>query len=76
MFARLFARWGTKTLQREVKRLQTALEDSQAEREALQRVIRVRDAEIDSLAAVIARDRERVKAETASAARQSAITGD
>ena len=76
MFGRLFARWGTKALQREVKRLQCALEDSGAEMEALKRVIRIRDAEIDSLAAVIARDRERVKAETANAARQSALSGE
>lgn len=73
MLGRIIACWGTKTLQREVKRLQASLDDAQAEKEALQRMIRVRDAEIDSLAAVIARDRERVKAETANAARQSAM---
>jgi hypothetical protein len=72
MISRLFARWGDDTLQRELKRLRASLDDAHSEREALQRVIRVKDAEIDSLAAVVARDRERVKAETAHAARQSA----
>ncbi len=35
-------------------------------------VIRIKDAEIESMAAVIARDRERVKAEAAGFARQRA----
>jgi hypothetical protein len=44
-----------------------------AELKAKERELKVANAEIDSLAAVIARDRERVKAETADYARRCAI---
>jgi hypothetical protein len=46
--------------------------DLEAELEALKRVLTIRDAELESLSSVIARDRERVKAETASYVRQRA----
>jgi hypothetical protein len=52
-------------LYREILKLRAALE-------AEQRKTRVQQVEIDSLAAVIARDRQRVKAETAIAARKIA----
>jgi hypothetical protein len=46
--------------------------DLEAELDALRRVLTIKDAELESLANVIARDRERVKAETATYARQRA----
>ncbi len=46
--------------------------DLQAECEALRRTLTIRDAELESLAGVIARDRERTKAETAAYVRQRA----
>ena len=59
-----------------VDRIRTAqarqILDLQTELEALQRVLAIRDAELESLAGVIARDRERVKAETAAYVRQRA----
>ncbi|MDZ4688501.1 MAG: hypothetical protein SH850_25790 [Planctomycetaceae bacterium] len=47
--------------------------DLVAQCEALRRQIRVLEAERDALADVIARDRERVKAETAELARRVAV---
>lgn len=47
--------------------------DLEAKVAALERTLRVKDAEIDALAAVIARDRERVAAETAVYARRAAV---
>lgn len=52
--------------------LRRALADTEAELAAERRMLAVAQAEIDSLAAVVARDRERVRAETADAARRIA----
>jgi hypothetical protein len=57
---------------RKVKHLQKQVADLTAELEAQKRVLAIKDAELDSLAGVSARDRERVKAETATYARQRA----
>lgn len=57
---------------RNVQTLQRQVVDLEAERDTLQRQLRVTEAERDALAEVVARDRERVRAETASYARQSA----
>ena len=54
------------------KRAQTRLAKSEADCEALKLRIKVIEAERDSLAAVIARDRERIRAEGAAYARQRA----
>lgn len=48
------------------KSLQATVLDLEAKLQARDRVIAVQAAELESMAAVIARDRERVKAETAS----------
>jgi hypothetical protein len=48
------------------------LAEEQAAHEATRRKLRIAEAEIESLAAVLARDRARVLAETASYARQRA----
>ena len=62
--------------QRRIAELEAKLADQSAELDSCYRTIRVRDAEIDSLASVVARDRERVRAETAIAAKQAAeLTG-
>ncbi|MBS0208727.1 MAG: hypothetical protein JSS27_07215 [Planctomycetes bacterium] len=53
----------------QVAELRGQLADAQAALDAERRVARVQQAEIDSLAAVIARDRERIHAETAAYAR-------
>jgi hypothetical protein len=52
--------------------LQSQLAAEQAAHEATRRELRVIEAERDALAAVVARDRARVQAETASYARQQA----
>lgn len=56
------------------------IEQLQSDLEAANRKLAVAEAEIESLAAVIARDRQRIKAETAAYARQQAhaegITND
>lgn len=57
---------------RKVKQLENRIQELQAENEGLQRAVRVLEVERDALAAVIARDRERVKAETAAYARSVA----
>ena len=69
--ARIESRHET-ALARDVQRLQTELNETRATLEAEQRRGRVKDAELESLAAVIARDRERVKAEAAIASRHIA----
>jgi hypothetical protein len=61
----ILARWGDEALRRQVHTLESQLE---AER----RRLAVATAEIESMAAVIARDRERIKAEGACYARQRA----
>jgi hypothetical protein len=53
-------------------RVGTAKEDFQAELDARDRIIRVQQAELDAMAGVLARDRERIKAEGAAYARQRA----
>ena len=55
-----------------IKRLEGRIEQLQADIEARDRTLRVQQAELESMAAVIARDRERVKAEGAAYARQRA----
>ena len=54
------------------KELVRRLADAREALEAEQRKTRVQQVEIESLSAVIARDRQRVKAETAIAARMEA----
>lgn len=65
MIARLLHRWADAAVQREIDTLTTALD---AERRRLE----VANAEIEALAAVIARDRQRIQAEGAAYARQRA----
>ena len=55
-----------------MKRLQKQVADLESELEAKERIIKVQQAEIDSLCAVVARDRERIKAEGAAYVRQRA----
>ena len=54
------------------KRLQKKVLDLESQLEAKERVIVVMQAEIDSLAAVVARDRQRIHAECAAYSRQQA----
>lgn len=75
MFQRMFSRWGSRNLQREADQLRKQLAERDADNEALRRELRVRDAEIESLAGVVARDRERIKAEAAAYARQTVANG-
>ncbi len=58
---KIFKRKTDRVRQQQAKRIA----ELEADCEALKRVLTIKDAELDSLAAVIARDRERVKAETA-----------
>ena len=58
--------------QRRSGRLQRRVAELEAELEATRRKLHVAETEIDSMAAVIARDRARIKAETATYARQQA----
>ena len=53
-------------------RLQKRLADLQSEIESRDRIIQVMQAEIDSLSAVVARDRQRIQAECAAYGRQRA----
>jgi hypothetical protein len=55
-----------------VRGLRTQLDAERAAHEATRRELRVLEAERDALAAVVARDRARVQAETAAYARQQA----
>lgn len=64
MFAWLRPTKKHERLEREIRRLQTELLDKQAELEAAQRIIEIKDTEIAALAEVCARDRERRLAET------------
>ena len=57
---------------RRIQQLLRQVADLQAELEARDRTIRVQAVEIENLAAVVARDRERIKAEAATFARQRA----
>ncbi len=54
------------------KLLRTRIAELESERAAKDRIISVQDAELQSMAGVIARDRERVKAEAAAYARSRA----
>jgi len=65
MIARLLRRWADAALLQEIAALETALD---AER----RRLAVAEAEIEALAAVMARDRQRIQAEGAAYARQRA----
>lgn len=56
----------------EAASLRQELLDAKAELEAKDRTIRVQQAELDAMAGVVARDRERVHAETAEHARRVA----
>lgn len=68
----LFGRRRETAAEKRERQLRDRIAELEAELEAEQRRSRVKDAEIESLAAVIARDRERVKAEAATYARQTA----
>jgi hypothetical protein len=57
-------------LRRENERLAAALAESRLELDKLQRINKAQEAELTTLAAVIARNIKRVEAETAAAARQ------
>ena len=70
MLKRILARYANRTLRRDLSRLQSELAEVRTELDIEQRKTRVQQAEIDSMAAVIARDRERIKAEAATAIRQ------
>jgi hypothetical protein len=72
-YVRRLFRWSVeRRLRRENAKLSAELLDTRAELEAERRALRVAEAEIESLAAVVARDRARVKAETAVYARKLA----
>jgi len=62
-----------RTPSRKVQQLEKRVLELNAEIEARDRTIRILEAERDAMAAVIARDRERVKSETAAYARQTVI---
>ena len=55
-----------------VKRLEKQIADLQAEIDGKDRIIRVLETELETMAAVMARDRERIRAEGAAYARQRA----
>jgi len=63
--ARILARWANDVLTRQLLQLESELD---VER----RTIKVLQAELDSMAAVLARDRERIRAESAAYSRQRA----
>ncbi len=65
---KIFRRKTDRVRQQQAKRIL----DLESQLEALKRVLTIKDAELESLATVIARDRERVKAETAAYIRQRA----
>ena len=65
MFNKFLGRWADDSLRTRIHTLETQLESEG-------RRLAVANAEIESLAAVIARDRERIKAEGACYARQRA----
>lgn len=65
MIRRLLRRWADAALTKQVADLETELD-------ATKRKLTVAEAEVESMAAVIARDRARIKAEGAAYARQQA----
>lgn len=60
------------TVPTKIKRLQKQVDDLQAEIDGRDRIIRVLETELETMAGVMARDRERIKAEGAAYARQRA----
>jgi Tfp pilus assembly protein FimV len=72
----LFTRWlrcrADDVLRRENERLAAVAADLRSELDKAQRTIKVQEAELAELAAVVARNIKRVEAETAAAARQIA----
>lgn len=58
--------------QKRERLLRDRINELEADVKAQQRIVRIQAVEIETLAAVIARDRERVKAEAATFARQRA----
>jgi hypothetical protein len=65
MITRWLTRWADEAARAKVRELQTALEAERAK-------CRILQTEIDTLAAVVARDRARVQAETARYAKRAA----
>ena len=57
---------------RRIQQLERRVAELEADVEARDRQIRILEVERDALAAVVARDRERIKAETAALARRTA----
>lgn len=55
-----------------IKRLRAQLAEEKAEHEATRRKLRVAEVEIEAMAGVIARDRQRIQSESAAYARQQA----
>jgi len=72
LLARLLERWADDALRSLVARLETEAADREAELDSLKRQLAVTMAENETLAAVVARDRERIKAEGAAYARSRA----
>lgn len=68
----LLRRFATDATRREAARLQRQTDDISVELEVARRALTVVEAERDELAAVVARNIERVKAESAAAARTRA----
>jgi len=65
MLSRILHRWADATLQKQVEALEVKLQEQES-------LLRLRDLEIEGLASIVTRDRKRVEAETAIAARQIA----
>lgn len=72
MIRKLLGRWASESLRAAAVQLEKRVADLEAEVEARDRLVKVIEAERDAMAAVIARDRERIRAEGASYARQRA----
>lgn len=65
----MLRRFASKSANREIRRLKSALAESEADAESPRRQLRIVEIERDLLAAVVARDAERVRSETAKHAR-------
>lgn len=72
MIRRLLARWANAAFVAAAERLETRVAELEAQVEAQKRLVTVLEVERDTLAAVCARDLQRVKSETAALARQQA----
>lgn len=72
MIARFFHRRRNERHERELNKLRAEVVELQTQLNEERSKVRIRDLEIDLLADVIARDRERVAAETAEFARRAA----